>query len=376
VQPIFATKHYFSPLTNLLTIATINTNTNNNNNTKQRTNHHHDRKMEQRRLSCSVYSLYFLAWVLLCINYGKASSYEEERTAEQQQHEEVVSSSSEGSAAVCQSRTTTKVPRGLSPEQIPGPVLFDGFTSTKLIQLPRGGDTSMFLEGNVTQNNNYHLNVSLTTSSSSSSSAAAAAVRILKQAIPKKMATDLVGLLESLDDQLDQDPDSVDGLPTYELFVFPTNNKYNDDNIDDPKRRQQIRKEVQELTEGTVEEILTPFVRHHYPETCQKSRDRLCTPCHSLLQRYRKGERQSHQSHYDAHVLVTIMVSLSGYDVDYRGGLYVLVNDDYRHFLPLQKGDAAIHQSNLLHGVQVYDAVVNDEQPKQQQNHRHQEERW
>jgi hypothetical protein len=85
------------------------------------------------------------------------------------------------------------------------------------------------------------LNVSLTTtSSSSSSSSAAAAVGILKQAIPKKMATDLVGLLESLDDQLDQDPDSVDGLPTYELFVFPTNNKYNNDNIDDPKRRQQI----------------------------------------------------------------------------------------------------------------------------------------
>ena len=60
-------------------------------------------------------------------------------------------------------------------------------------------------------------------------------------------------------------------------------------------------------------------------------------------------------THHDGHAIATVVVSLSDFEVEYRGGLYVATGYGQKEFLPLQRGDAAIHRSFLLHGVKVFD---------------------
>lgn len=48
-------------------------------------------------------------------------------------------------------------------------------------------------------------------------------------------------------------------------------------------------------------------------------------------------------------------MSLSDFGREYEGGLYVSTGYGQKEYLPLQRGDAAIHRSFLLHGVQVLD---------------------
>ena len=49
------------------------------------------------------------------------------------------------------------------------------------------------------------------------------------------------------------------------------------------------------------------------------------------------------------------MVSLSDYGTDYEGGLYVSTSLGRREYAALNKGDAVLHRSSLLHGVEVHD---------------------
>ena len=78
------------------------------------------------------------------------------------------------------------------------------------------------------------------------------------------------------------------------------------------------------------------------------------------MRRYRSGERLSHAMHQDGHALVTALVSLSMYDEEYQGGLYVSNGGGSggvtRQFLRLDAGDVILHQPYLYHGVQVLDA--------------------
>jgi hypothetical protein len=50
---------------------------------------------------------------------------------------------------------------------------------------------------------------------------------------------------------------------------------------------------------------------------------------------------------------VTVVVSLTSAGVDFEGGLYVSVGAGSEVSVALQRGDAVIHRSNLLHGVRV-----------------------
>jgi hypothetical protein len=104
-----------------------------------------------------------------------------------------------------------------------------------------------------------------------------------------------------------------------------------------------------------LDERITPYVREHFPETCNKDPESACTPCYSLVRRYRPGERRSHETHRDGHALVTVVVSLSDYGSEYRGGIYVAHNRADKKVLALKRGDAVVHQSDLLHGVKVKD---------------------
>lgn len=123
------------------------------------------------------------------------------------------------------------------------------------------------------------------------------------------------------------------------------------------KIRKAIRQKLQAVLQPILKQRITPLVRHLYAEVCgnSTSNDRACTPCYSLIRHYRHGQRQSHATHHDGQALATVVVSLSDFDQEYRGGLYVATGYGHRQFLPLKRGDGAIHRSFLLHGVQVLD---------------------
>ncbi|KAJ1452135.1 hypothetical protein M885DRAFT_445509 [Pelagophyceae sp. CCMP2097] len=94
---------------------------------------------------------------------------------------------------------------------------------------------------------------------------------------------------------------------------------------------------------------VTPFVNARYAAACRGA----CTPCYSLVRRYLPGERRSHEPHHDEHALVTVVVSLADSGAEYAGGLYVVGGEGERLYLGLDRGDAAVHASELHHGVHV-----------------------
>ncbi len=129
---------------------------------------------------------------------------------------------------------------------------------------------------------------------------------------------------------LNNDLDSVDAMPAKEVYILNVEN-----NIRNHPKMQRI-----------IERTITPAVQALY------GYDNI-TACYSLVRRYRQY-RTSHDMHYDGHALVTVVVSLSDYGTDYTGGLYVATSrGSARTFLKLNKGDAVIHKSDLLHGVEA-----------------------
>merc|ERR1719386_344246 len=89
--------------------------------------------------------------------------------------------------------------------------------------------------------------------------------------------------------------------------------------------REKIRKKLRNIMRPIVKSRIVPFVQQHYPKQCGsgKGEGRRCRVCHSLIRRYVPGERLSHATHYDSHALVTVVVSLSDFGTEYRGGLYL-----------------------------------------------------
>lgn len=164
---------------------------------------------------------------------------------------------------------------------------------------------------------------------------------------------------------LDREPDTVDGFASQEFFVHTYEMDYGmkakDVESDEIIReRQGPRDALQKIMQPILDERITPFINQKYPDLCQKSPSRKCTPCFSLVRRYKKGERTSHAPHRDGHALVTAVVSLSEYGADYRGGLYVGSAQSSRYYVGLQLGDAVVHTSELLHGVKVYPIELDD----------------
>ena len=170
----------------------------------------------------------------------------------------------------------------------------------------------------------------------------------------------ILDVLMGSDIAWDEEPDSVDGMTSHEIFIHSADgvgergSKMRDSDPVTLDARRRVREQIATLTRPIVEERLTPYVQQRWPEQCDGSPARMCTPCHSLIRRYRPGERRSHEQHYDAHALVTIVVSLSSFGAEYTGGLYLASGGrGGRQVLPLLRGDAVIHQSDLQHGVRV-----------------------
>lgn len=170
---------------------------------------------------------------------------------------------------------------------------------------------------------------------------------------------EILSLLREYKDY-DDDPDTVDGMPTYEIFVDnpelykKQTLKYRDMDPGYVTERKILRAKLDKIMKPYIEDIITPIIHKRYPKCANP--DRLCTPCYSLIRRYKHNQRQSHATHHDGHAIVTAVISLSDYNIDYRGGLYAATGYGQKQYIALNKGDVAIHQSSLLHGVQVEDA--------------------
>ena len=158
----------------------------------------------------------------------------------------------------------------------------------------------------------------------------------------------------------DEDPDSVDGMSTYEFYVDSPdirNNKSNqntmklDSNNKYLKYRKKIRKKLIKIMDPIIKERINPFVRNLYSKDCKS--ERLCTPCYNFVRRYKEDERRTHPTHRDGHAFATVVISLSNFGEEYRGGIYVATAERYKYFIDLNRGDAIVHKHDLLHGVNV-----------------------
>ncbi|CAB9513705.1 expressed unknown protein [Seminavis robusta] len=271
------------------------------------------------------------------------------------------------------SSTTGDKPVGsLLPSHLPEPVVFTNFVENTTVSLSNGREVQVST-GTVTQINQF---ANSGTSSSTINSATANSESInlatefsvLPQALSRSSVDNVLSILQDYQ-YLDEDPDTVDGMPTYEIFVDSPdlyqrqgNNKVRDSDPNFLPYRIQLREKLQAILQPYLTTVLTPFVQQHYPDACSnKGPSRACTPCYSLIRRYRHGDRVSHATHHDGHAIVTVVVSLSDYGRDYRGGLYVSTGFGQHEFMALKKGDAVVHQSTLLHGVKVYDKLEEPE---------------
>lgn len=263
-------------------------------------------------------------------------------------------------ASSTSSRGPDRPPIGtLRPSDLPEPVVFTAFTQNTTVTIPNSHRQQKIATGTVTQINNVK--------NPNTQNNVMVDFAVLPQAVNRSSIEKILQLLRSYNDW-DDDPDTVDGMPTYEMFVhspelYPESSSSSEKTMKhrdtDPQflpKRKQLREQLTNIMKPYLDEIITPMVHQRYPKACtSKGPNRFCTPCYSLIRKYQYGQRQSHATHHDGHAIVTVVVSLSDYNINYRGGLYVSTGYGQHEFMALNRGDAIMHQSSLLHGVQVYD---------------------
>lgn len=122
--------------------------------------------------------------------------------------------------------------------------------------------------------------------------------------------------------------------PTHEFYLHEGPGQYAGGDEDRSDENQAYRRPIRDKLMAILqpaEDKMTRFVREHFPELCaKKGKDHVCMPCYSLIRRYMPDERQTHMMHRDGQALVTVVVSLSTYGKDFKGGLYVAVNGAQR----------------------------------------------
>jgi len=140
-----------------------------------------------------------------------------------------------------------------------------------------------------------------------------------------------IGLLNALG--VDRGPDTVDGKPSYERFIFD--------------RRRLLQAELwRSLGGDEAFEGATEYARR----LCRKRS--LCLS-QVLLRRYLPSERRAHPDHFDSQARATMVVALND-STFYDGGYYYLSDDGAtRHFVELNAGEAFVHAFDLRHGVEV-----------------------
>jgi len=259
---------------------------------------------------------------------------------------------------------TCKAPNGfewkkgtLQPSDI-SITLFEDWISNHTVTLSNGV-TQEYAYGAVPQINTPLNTTTTTTTTHDASSSARKSIDFstvygLPQLVDSLSVEKMLGILKSFPHELDQLPDSVDGMPSYEMFI-KSKDPLTQETPDIAKERHDIKQQLDDIINPLIEDRITPLVRQLYPDVCNSTETRECTVCSSLYRRYQPNDRQSHATHYDNQAIATVVVSLSNYGTDYRGGLYVSTGHGQRQYLPLNAGDGVLHQSTLYHGVKVYD---------------------
>eukprot|EP00804_Cyclotella_cryptica_P014076 CCRYP_021200-RB/>CCRYP_021200-RB protein AED:0.00 eAED:0.00 QI:91/-1/1/1/-1/1/1/771/482 len=252
----------------------------------------------------------------------------------------------------------------LRPSDLPEPTIFQSFSQNQTVTLPNGASHRVLLGTVHEPSGGLH-------------SILPAQFAVVPQAVDRSSIDSVLDMARSYHDW-DDDPDTVDGMTSHELFLHTpdlyadtSTTKYRDVHPEFVPARKQLRAKLNGILQPYLDHVITPLVRRQFPEACHdnntnddndedddEGHSRNCTPCYSLLRHYTHGRRQSHATHYDGHAIVTVVVSLSDYNIDYRGGLYVATGVGQREYLPLNKGDAVLHRSNVLHGVHVMDVTT------------------
>jgi len=236
----------------------------------------------------------------------------------------------------------------LRPSQVADMEVFDDYINETTVTLPFGDQD--VAEGSIEHKGLNHTSH----------------FEVLPSVVTQEEIASILALVDDEDLELDADPDTVDGMATHEIFV-ESSDLYErsqqgwmpgmklDSNAEAVKQRKPLRAKLKRIMDPILSERITPYIRQRYPDVCGKDvvEGRQCTPCYSLIRRYRPDERQSHASHHDGHALVTAVISLSDYGSEYRGGLYVATGRSANKVVALRRGDAVVHQSDLLHGVKV-----------------------
>jgi hypothetical protein len=167
-------------------------------------------------------------------------------------------------------------------------------------------------------------------------------------------------IISLLPRDFDRDKDSVDDESTFEFYLekngsfdFIADIPGKPDN--DPAvlaARMPARTALAAVVRPIMQSRIVPFVNQYVPRCRPPNK---CRPCFSLVRRYLDGERRAHDAHFDIQALATVVVGLNSAGRDFEGGLFISagsVSTDKR-FIQMQKGDAVVHTSDLLHGVQV-----------------------
>ena len=129
-------------------------------------------------------------------------------------------------------------------------------------------------------------------------------------------------------------------MVTYEFIISSAGAQKAHDPI-----RESLRRRLRDITEPILRDRIQPFVWARYPKAG--------AVCHSMIRRYLENERRSHDTHWDIPSYVSVVVSLDSTNQDFEGGFFVTTGNGEKSFIPLQKGDTVVHQSDLLHGVHV-----------------------
>ena len=334
----------------------------------------------------------------------------------------IVASSSSSSSSSSQPNQKQKR-HFLTPTDLPSLNVFNDFSDKTIVTISNSKSESKIdddtteqeVKVNVTpgsiqqlqkqkhSNNNNHDNNnddddSDNTNKDSSSSSFKSEFALLPEIVPRSVIEEILTLLRGHENatlangrtsiELNNGPDSVDGYTTQEFYLDndiirhsggsdsmeinskQNNNNNNNDGIDvlsedNIKQRKDLRKKLHSIMDPYQDKI-TKVLHSWLHEKCadKKGSGRSCTPCYSLIRRYRAGERQSHAPHIDGHSFVTVVVSLSDYGTEYTGGLFVSTNVSDRKYIPLNRGDGILHQGDLHHGVRVLDQR-NDGRPSE-----------
>ena len=165
---------------------------------------------------------------------------------------------------------------------------------------------------------------------------------------------DSKGMMDLLREvEFDEDLDSVDGMSTFEFYIYSHNNVFPSESRilgTSKKIRENVRSKLRKITDVITERV-EDSVNLLYKDKCG---DSPCQVCYSFVRRYVDSERTTHRDHLDIKSLITVVFSLNRYGEDYVGGLYVRSGgSSERHFVPLFPGQAVVHSSDVLHGVDV-----------------------